>query len=113
MLGDLALAATVGVTYLGAFGRLTRGRYTPAFYAYQLDRAPDDASTRFVPYVDATLGTLLLFATTRPAAAFLCACFQGIGIVLRVRDGKSAAPDLALFSAAVVAFLGSIGLVRL
>lgn len=45
VLARLAPAGSVSVAYLGAFSRLTHGRYMPAFYAYQLDHAPDDAST--------------------------------------------------------------------
>ena len=110
MLGQLALAGTVFTTYLGAFSRFTHGRYTPAFYAYQLDRAPDDASTRVIPFIDAALGTLLLFEKTRAVAAAVCVFFQGIGVGLRVQSGKSPVKDVGLCLVATVALLGALGM---
>lgn len=95
------------VTYLGGFSRFTHGRFTPRFYAYQLDRAPDDASTRAVPYIDITLATLTVVDVTRPYALLACAAFQGIGLLLRAREGKNPAPDLVLCSMAAVACWGS------
>ena len=109
MLGQAAVLTAIALTYLGAFSRLTGGQYTPAFYAYQLDRAPNDASTWFLPYLDATLGTLLVYTRTRPVAAFLCVVFQGLGIASRIQAGKSAAPDVALCLVAFVALLRSVG----
>jgi len=107
MLSKIALAITVSVTYLGAFSRFTHGRYTPAFYAYQLDRAPDVESTMIVPYIDATLGTLLLFKETRVVASLVCVVFQGLGVILRFKDGKSPLPDICLCSIAMGTFLSS------
>lgn len=45
MLGQLTLAGTILSAYLSAFSRLGCGRYTPAFYAYQFDRASYPTST--------------------------------------------------------------------
>ena len=101
--GLLATASVTAITYLGAFSRFTHGRYTPSFYAYQLDRAPDNESTRIVPYMDVTLATLILFSKPRPFALLACVFFQGMGIVLRLREGKNAAPDVTLCLIAVVA----------
>ncbi|OIW25573.1 hypothetical protein CONLIGDRAFT_498408 [Coniochaeta ligniaria NRRL 30616] len=79
-----------GLCYLGAFSRFTHGRYTPAFYQYQIDHAPDDESTRLIPFVDATMGTLVLFSSgwTRTVAVLLCGIFQGIGIVHQLKKGR-------------------------
>ena len=111
MIGQLALSGAVLTTYLGAFSRLTHGRYTPSFYAYQLDRAPDDSSTRIIPYVDVLLGTLLFFHRTRAIAAGVCVLMQGIGVVLRVREGKDFRKDVGLCAVALGALLGAVGLI--
>ncbi|KAH8904159.1 hypothetical protein BR93DRAFT_971227 [Coniochaeta sp. PMI_546] len=80
----------VALCYLGGFSRFTHGRYTPAFYRYQIDHAPDDESTRLIPFVDVTLGTLVLFlgGWPRTVAVLLCGVFQGIGIVQQLRKGR-------------------------
>lgn len=76
--------------YLGAFSRFTHGRYTPSFYAYQIQHAPDDESTRYIPVIDTTIGTLLLIggSRTRTVAAVLCALFQSIGVVQQLGKGR-------------------------
>lgn len=102
-IGIVTTSTITAVTYLGAFTRFTHGCYTPRFYAYQIDRAPDDASTRAVPYVDTLLATLTLVPAARPFALLMCVVFQGIGIIMRVREGKNPAPDAALCSVAAVA----------
>ncbi|KUI55727.1 hypothetical protein VP1G_03084 [Cytospora mali] len=94
--GLVTLLILLTVTLLGGFTRFTHGKYTPSFYAYQLDRAPDNASTRLIPYGDFTMAALLFFPSTRGVGAMLCAVLQFIGVVLRVREDKNAAPDLAL-----------------
>lgn len=93
MLSQLPKLSLISLVYLGAFSRLTHGRYTPGFYQYQLERAPDDSSTRLVPIMDIFLGTLLLFDRTRVAAAGLCAAFQMAGVVLQVKKGGQAWTD--------------------
>lgn len=103
----LPQTALIGIVYLGAFSRFTHGQYTPLFYQYQLDRAPDNDSTRLIPVADVILGTLLLFPRTRMWAALLCALGQGGGIVKRLQEGQTIAPDLALFSLAVVVLITS------
>lgn len=105
--GIATFAATTVITYLGGFSRFTHGRYTPRFYEYQLDRAPDDASTRAVPIMDVTLATLTLPSATRPYALAACAFFQGVGIAVRLRQGKNPAPDMMLCIVAAVASWGS------
>jgi len=79
--------ALIGLTFLGAISRFTHGRYTPAFYRYQVGRAPDDASTRFIPLVDVAVGTLLCLGGTKSVGTLLCVLFQGFGIVSQVRKG--------------------------
>ncbi|KAK3345992.1 hypothetical protein B0T25DRAFT_583270 [Lasiosphaeria hispida] len=56
----IALLTLITLIYLGAFNRLTSGRFTPAYYRYQLDRAPNEGAARFIPVGDLALGTLLL-----------------------------------------------------
>lgn len=94
-LGPFCLVVLVTLTLLGGFSRLTHGRYTPWFHAYQLDRAPDDASTRLIPYVDLLIAAMLVNQPTRGIAAALFSLFQIYGIVQRVREDKNAASDLA------------------
>lgn len=104
MLATFSRFALTAIVYLGAFSRFTHGRYTPSFYQYQLDRAPDNASTRLIPVADVTLGTLLFFPQTRKWAALLSAVGQGFGILKRLKEGKDVVPDLAIFSDALVVF---------
>ncbi len=106
IINTISLCALIGVTFLGSVSRFTEGRYTPSFYAYQLDRAPNDESTRFVPYIDLTLGMMLLFPRTRKLAAALCVLFQGIGIWMRLREGKDASRDCGLCVVAIIAAVG-------
>ncbi len=106
--GAVATYTVVAIVYLGAFSRLTHGVYTPAFYDYQLDRAPDNASTRLIPYVDAALATLALVRATRSYALFFCLAFQVMGLGLRLREGKDVAPDATLTLATVVALFASV-----
>lgn len=110
MIAKAALAFVVGITYLGAFSRFTHGRYTPRFHQYQVDRAPDDESTRYIPLIDLTVATLLLFPVTRTAAALLATAFQGFGILLRVKQQKPLLTDVALATtAAFVAWQSATG----
>jgi hypothetical protein len=103
--GLISLLILLTVTLLGGFTRLTHGRYTPGFYAYQLDRAPDNASTRIIPYVDFTVAALLVFPSTRGLAAMLCSVLQFGGVIMRVREDQNAAPDLALCLCGVLLML--------
>ncbi|KAE8556400.1 hypothetical protein EYB25_001101 [Talaromyces marneffei] len=72
MLGLISKYTLVSIVYLGAFSRFTHGRYTPAFYRYQLDRAPDNGSTRIIPVFDSIFATLVLFPKTRPGRQWIC-----------------------------------------
>jgi hypothetical protein len=95
--------ALIGLTYVGAVSRFTHGRYTPAFYRYQVERAPDDASTQYIPFVDLAVGTLLCFSSTKSFAALLCVAFQGFGIFSQLRKAGQVLPDVFMFSNALVA----------
>lgn len=106
--GAAATFTVVAIIYLGAFSRLTHGAYTPAFYEYQLDRAPDNESTRLVPYVDAALATLALVRATRSYALFFCVAFQVMGLGLRLREGKDVTADFTLTLATLVALATSV-----
>lgn len=92
---SVCLVILVTLTLLGGFTRLTHGRYTPWFYAYQLDRAPDNELTKVIPYVDFAIAAMLLYQSTRGIAAALFALFQFYGVVKRVQEDKNAALDLA------------------
>lgn len=100
-IGSLCLIVLITLTLLGGFTRLTHGRYTPWFCAYQLDRGPDNKSTRLIPYVDLLLAAMLMKQSTRGVAAALFSLFQFYGIVQRVREDKNAALDLAFELCAV------------
>lgn len=92
----VSLLAVSSITYIGAFSRITSGRYTPRFYAYQVDRAPNDASTRLIPVVDLSLGTLTVLPATRPYGLLGCFVLYSVGIILRLKEGKNATGDIAL-----------------
>ncbi|KAJ7742872.1 hypothetical protein B0H16DRAFT_1890175 [Mycena metata] len=91
-----------GVSFMGAFSRLTSGRYTPQWYAYQLERAPNTSGTWFIPVMDTLLGFLLLPRRTRTPAVMAIAAFFGLGLGLRVAAGKSFTGDAALLGLALV-----------
>lgn len=103
----IALLSLISIVFLGGFSRFTHGAYTPSFYAYQLDRAPDNESMWLIPVIDTVLGTLLLFAKTRRWAALLCALGQGAGIWMRVQEGKEVTKDVGFFSLALFVFATS------
>ena len=110
MFAKAALLLVTGITYLGAFSRITHGQYTPAFHRYQVDRAPDDASTRFIPLIDFIIATLLIIPATRTVAALLFTAFQGFGVALRVKQQKPLMTDIALAAtAAYVAWSQATG----
>ncbi|KAJ7613566.1 hypothetical protein FB45DRAFT_1036493 [Roridomyces roridus] len=83
-----ATLAVAGINFTGAFSRLTSGAHTPEWYAYQIARAPNDAGTMSacIPFVDITLGVLLLPPQTRVvAAAMTNACVEN-SRVIAIRD---------------------------
>jgi hypothetical protein len=99
------------ILFYGAFSRLTHGIYTPQFYAYQIDRQPDDGSSTalVVPVMDMILGTMMVlpYPRARIAAAAAFVVFQGIGLVMRVKEGKDVLGDVGLLVVGlVVAVLG-------
>jgi hypothetical protein len=110
MFEKVALVFSIGITLLGAFSRLTHGQYTPAFHRYQVERAPNDASTRYIPILDLVTATLLIIPTTRTVTALLAATLQGLGIAVRVKQQKPIGTDVALAgTVAYVAWSQSTG----
>ncbi|KAJ7354449.1 hypothetical protein DFH08DRAFT_804354 [Mycena albidolilacea] len=94
-----------GISFLGAFSRLTAGQYTPQWYAYQLERAGNTAGTTqswLIPAMDIAFGTLLLSRRTRRTAAAAITTIFAIGLTMRVSAGKGFVPDAALVGLAVV-----------
>jgi len=107
MAATLFRIALQSIIYLGSFSRFTHGRYTPDFYQYQLERAPNNQYTLIIPICDLLFGTLLFFRRLRLWVALLCAVAQGGGIVKLVQEGKDVTPDIGLFTLAVLVFLTS------
>lgn len=106
-LGTVTLLAIVGILYYGAFSRFTHGEYTPDFYAYQLDRAPDDDSTVLLPYIDSFLASACLFPLTRRIGLLFALLFFGYGVWVRFQAGQDLVYDAALFGGVAVAFAGT------
>ena len=103
-LKDTPALATAGLTFLGAFSRFTHGRYTPSFYQYQIDHAPDDASTRYIPVLDTIVGTMLLLPQTRAIGAMISVFFLAIGAGLQIQKrGKPEYISQAVLTFAVAA----------
>jgi hypothetical protein len=100
MLAQVVLVGFVGIISLDAVSRWTHGRYTPALYRHQVDRAPDDETMGLIPYAHAALAMLLVLRPTRTAAAVVCVLMQGLGVAMRVQAGKQAVADVVLASAA-------------
>ncbi|KAJ4424896.1 hypothetical protein N0V82_000399 [Gnomoniopsis sp. IMI 355080] len=108
-IGSLALVIMVTLLLYGSFSRLTHGRYTPTFYDYQLDRAPDNASTRLIPFGDLVFAAGLMYPPTRAVAASLCALFMFGGVLHRtVGEGKNAASDLAMMLTVLIISLDTV-----
>lgn len=103
-LKDIPALAVAGLTFLGAFSRFTHGRYTPSVYRYQIDQAPDDASTRFVPIVDTIVTTLILLPQTRAVGVLVAALFLAIAVVLQVQKrGKYISQAALTFAVSIAA----------
>lgn len=101
-IGLFSSGVITAITSLGAISRFTHGRFTPGFYAYQLDRAPDDASTRLVPYMDVVLATTTVYSKTRPYALLTYSFFQAFGIKLRLAEKKDPTPDFIFLAIAII-----------
>lgn len=79
------------------------------FYAYQLDRAPDNASTRLVPLGDIAFAVGISYPASRGIAASLCALAMFGGVLHRtVGQGKDAASDLALMLTVLIVALDDL-----
>ncbi|KAJ7022094.1 hypothetical protein C8F04DRAFT_245451 [Mycena alexandri] len=98
---NFSLLVLAGVSFIGAFSRLTSGRYTPQWYAYQLERAPNTRGTWFIPAMDILLG-LLFPRRTRTPAVMAITVFFGLGLGLRVVAGKDFTGDAALLVLALL-----------
>ncbi|KAJ7466924.1 hypothetical protein FB451DRAFT_402077 [Mycena latifolia] len=103
----LHLPATLlltGVSFLGAFSRFTSGQYTPAWYAFQLARAPNSAGTIqgwLIPTMDIVLGASLLSRRTRRAGAAIITVFFALGLGMRVAAKQTWGADALLLGLAV------------
>lgn len=102
-LGTAVMYGVIAVIYLGAFSRFTHGAYTPGFYAYQLDRAPDNQATRGIPYADTVVATLALVRATRMHAFAFSTAAQVMGVALRLQEHKNVGLDLVLLAATMAA----------
>lgn len=69
---------------------------------------PGLVSLLILPYVDFIVAILLVFPSTRSLAAMLYAVLQFIGVILRLREDRNAAPDLALCPCSVFLMLGCL-----
>ncbi|KAF9730179.1 hypothetical protein PMIN04_013129 [Paraphaeosphaeria minitans] len=107
MLATLFRLGLQGILYYGAFSRFTHGQYTPTFYEYQLERAPNTANTQYVPVIDVLLGSLLFSSRARHWAALFFAIAQGGGIIKLLQKGKDVTPDVGLFTVGMIVFLTS------
>jgi hypothetical protein len=107
LLSRIALLSLISILYLGSFSRFTHGQYTPSLYQYQIDRAADGDGAWVIPVADLVLGTLLLFARTRPWVGLLCATAQSYGVVTRVLEGKDVLKDMGMVLLAATVYRGS------
>jgi hypothetical protein len=104
----LNLPATLllaGISFLGAFSRFTSGRFTPQWYDFQLERAPNAAGTTMgwlIPTMDTLLCALLLPRRTRFGAAAMTTAFFAMGVGMRIAAGKGFVPDAALLGLAAI-----------
>ncbi|KAJ7020606.1 hypothetical protein C8F04DRAFT_290740 [Mycena alexandri] len=77
-------------------------RYTPQWYAYQLERAPNTRGTWFIPAMDILLGLLLFPRRTRTPAVMAITAFFGLGLGLRVVAGRDFTGDAVLLVLALL-----------
>ncbi|KAJ7121953.1 hypothetical protein C8R43DRAFT_48849 [Mycena crocata] len=107
----IATVLLAGVSFFGVFSRLTSGHYTPQWYAYQMARAPNEPGTALawaIPTMDILLGILLFPRRTRLLSASMILAFFGIGLGMRVAEGKGWDADALLMALAVVVFHTSL-----
>ena len=107
-INTISTLVLAGVGYYSGFSRFTHGQYTPGFYAFQLDRAPDNESMRVVPFMDVTLATLVLIPQVRMAASAVSTAFFGISVALRFQADKSPVPDLGLLALGLITLWSSM-----
>ncbi|KAE8152258.1 hypothetical protein BDV25DRAFT_138073 [Aspergillus avenaceus] len=111
-LANLPVYALSSVVLLGAFSRITHGRYTPGWYAFQEYHAPDDGSlvATITPFIDALVGLSLLSGrrALRLAAAAVSLIFFLMGLAMQVMAGKEYKGDVALIGIAALAVARSL-----
>jgi hypothetical protein len=91
--------------YVGGLNRVVGGRLLPALHAYQQSRAPEHWIN---PALDFLVGTLLLNPTTRPYTAAGCLALHGLGIGMRLEEGKGVVSDLLIALIPLLALMGSL-----
>lgn len=96
MLATILTLISACIMSYGAFSRLTHGEYTPEFYAYQLDRAPDNDQTWFIPYLDLVIASMMLLPRSRKTGLESSILFQALGLVMRIGAGKDILYDVGL-----------------
>jgi hypothetical protein len=92
---------------LGCFSRFTKGRWTPRFHAYQLERAPTTGAGTIIPFMDALMATLIAFGQTRSIALLLCTIVQGLALVQRLAERKESLPDALICALSAAAYLSA------
>lgn len=86
----LSTYCLASIILLGAFSRLTHGKYTPWFHDYQQYHQPNDdtPTAAVVPFVDLLLGSLILLKKTRLVAVIVADAFMFIGMIIQMNAGK-------------------------
>ncbi|KIW14130.1 hypothetical protein PV08_06911 [Exophiala spinifera] len=109
---NLPIYILSSIVLLGAFSRFTHGVYTPQFYAFQENHAPDDGSltATITPIVDTLVGLSLLFGSRvlRLFAASLSVVFFTLGLGLQMQADKAYGPDVALVVLGIVALFSQL-----
>lgn len=110
VISNLPRLALAAILIYGAFSRVTRGAYTPRWYAYQCERQPDDGSlpALLVPVMDLGLATLLLLPGQgfRHSGALIFMVMQSIGLLMQISGGRNWTGDAFLLG------LGALTAVR-
>jgi hypothetical protein len=103
----VSVTALFSLVCLGCFSRFTKGRWTPRFHAYQLERAPTTGAGLIIPFMDALMATLIAIDKTRNIALLLCTIFQGLALVQRLAERKESVPDALICALSATAYLSA------
>ena len=97
LIQDVVVYAFAGICFIGAFTRLTHGKFLPAFYEYQIDHAPDDGSiqAKAIPLMDILIGLGTLWRPTKLLALILGTFFVAIGAYFQFSSGKQYFLDMS------------------